>query len=182
MPNVSRLLRSRAPLLAGSLLLVLMCLLHLRLLPFSGIIPRLAYGNLALFFKLRGPIAPHEQIVLVTIDDTSLQRVGAWPWPRLKLAELLQALIAAGPRLVVCDFVLPPRLEDPGGELELARVMRSASGEGGVVLPYYFSDLSLASACRASDCFCRNGLLFLPEFAFRELAGRTYQSLQGKRH
>jgi len=43
---------------------------------------------------------------IVDIDDTSLARHGQWPWPRDRLAELVDATAAAGAAAVVLDLVI----------------------------------------------------------------------------
>ena len=40
---------------------------------------------------------PHEDIVVVAIDDKSLQKLGAWPWSRDVLAKTTQQLAKANP-------------------------------------------------------------------------------------
>ncbi|CAN1722292.1 adenylate cyclase [Hyphomicrobium sp. 1Nfss2.1] len=49
---------------------------------------------------------------IVDIDDASLARVGQWPWPRGKLAEIVERLTAAGARTVTLDLIFaePDRL------------------------------------------------------------------------
>ncbi|MEY2634054.1 MAG: hypothetical protein RIR00_2708 [Pseudomonadota bacterium] len=42
---------------------------------------------------------------IVDIDEESLQRLGQWPWPRTRLAELVQRLRAAGTAAVGFDVV-----------------------------------------------------------------------------
>jgi adenylate cyclase len=37
-------------------------------------------------FLSRGKIAPTGKIVLVTIDEKSLDELGRWPWPRVRIA------------------------------------------------------------------------------------------------
>jgi CHASE2 domain-containing sensor protein len=48
---------------------------------------------------------PHEDIVVVAIDDKSLQALGAWPWSRDVLAETTQLLTKAKTRVV--GFTMP---------------------------------------------------------------------------
>jgi CHASE2 domain-containing sensor protein len=48
---------------------------------------------------------PHEDIVVVAIDDKSLQALGAWPWSRDVLAETTQLLSKAKTRVV--GFTMP---------------------------------------------------------------------------
>ncbi|MDZ7269814.1 MAG: serine/threonine-protein kinase [candidate division KSB1 bacterium] len=137
-------LRPSLSLIVPSVLLLLAALLHLRLLPLSNTLEWFERQNLDLCFRLRGPLPADSSVVLVTIDDASLMRVGAWPWPRHTLARLLQNILAAQPRLVVLDVILPARPEEAAGTAELARVMRDSRMQGGagVILPYYFSRIS----------------------------------------
>jgi len=48
---------------------------------------------------------PHEDIVVVAIDDKSLQKLGAWPWSRDVLAATTKLLGKARPRVI--GFTMP---------------------------------------------------------------------------
>lgn len=50
---------------------------------------------------------PYEAVPvrIVDIDDDSLARLGQWPWPRARLAELVEHLGRAGAAAIVFDFV-----------------------------------------------------------------------------
>lgn len=50
--------------------------------------------------------APSGQVVVVDIDEASLDAVGPWPWPRTRLAELLGRIANGVPRVVGVDIVL----------------------------------------------------------------------------
>lgn len=43
---------------------------------------------------------------IVDIDDASLARIGQWPWPRTKLAEIVDRLKADGARTITLDLIL----------------------------------------------------------------------------
>ncbi len=47
------------------------------------------------------------RVVIVDIDETSMQKLGAWPWSRDRLAQLSDALAAQGASLQVFDVVFP---------------------------------------------------------------------------
>jgi CHASE2 domain-containing sensor protein len=47
----------------------------------TWLVPSLAAATLNMLFRLRAEIRPPDDIVIVAIDDSSLQQVGAWPWP-----------------------------------------------------------------------------------------------------
>jgi adenylate cyclase len=55
---------------------------------------------------------PALPVRIVDIDDASLARVGQWPWPRTKLAEIIARLKQDGARTVTLDLILaePDRL------------------------------------------------------------------------
>ncbi len=46
-----------------------------------------------------------DPILLVTIDEESLRRVGRWPWPRSVHADLVESLARAKPRAIAYDIL-----------------------------------------------------------------------------
>ena len=50
--------------------------------------------------------APRDDIVIVAIDDQSLEAVGRWPWPRSRLADLIARVGQARPRAMGVDVLL----------------------------------------------------------------------------
>ncbi|MEZ5825858.1 MAG: CHASE2 domain-containing protein [Geminicoccaceae bacterium] len=60
-------------------------------------------------FDLYQQILPREpqevQVVVVEIDEESLRREGQWPWPRAKLAQLVDRIAAAGARMIGIDMI-----------------------------------------------------------------------------
>lgn len=51
-------------------------------------------------------------IVFVAIDDKSMQKVGRWPWPRSKHAQLVDRLTAAGAQQIVFDLVFEVKSDE----------------------------------------------------------------------
>lgn len=79
------------------------------------------------------PPAPSEDVVLVAIDELSLDRLGRWPWRRNIHAELITKLREAGAKTIVFDILFSePSPDDP----ELAAAMKA---HGNVILPIYLS-------------------------------------------
>ena len=58
------------------------------------------------FQDLKPRSASRQLVRIVDIDETSLQRVGQWPWSRDRLAELIDAMRVAGARHIVLDVLL----------------------------------------------------------------------------
>ncbi len=75
----------------------------------------------------------HPDIVLVAIDNPSLQAVGRWPWRRALHAELLARISEQSPRAIGLDVIFQePDADYPGDDVLLAQALRAA---GRVVLP-----------------------------------------------
>ena len=81
-------------------------MLPLVLLP---LLTRLDATGRQLLFQWRGPIVPPEDVVLLGIDEASLDPqlsdFGPWPWPRALQADLARAVLRQGARRVVFNIV-----------------------------------------------------------------------------
>ena len=59
-------------------------------------------------------------VVIVDIDDASLRRIGQWPWPRTRIAELTDRLHDAGAAVIGLDIILSePDLTSPENVIPL---------------------------------------------------------------
>lgn len=58
------------------------------------------------FFRLSPSPKKKSDVVLVTVDDESLQRYGRWPWSRTLLAKLTNNLVKGGASVVGLDILL----------------------------------------------------------------------------
>lgn len=57
-------------------------------------------------FNLRGEIKPkNDSVVIVDIDEKSLQNLGQWPWPRDILSKILYNLTKAEVAVIGLDIV-----------------------------------------------------------------------------
>jgi adenylate cyclase len=58
---------------------------------------------------------PETRLVVVDLDEASIAAVGPWPWPRSRVADLLDALAGPyGARAVGVDIVFPSPADAPG--------------------------------------------------------------------
>jgi len=127
------------------------------------------------FLRRNPQVAPAADVVVVDIDEESLERHGQWPWPRYRFARLLRAIRELGAAAVGLDMmfaepdatslsvvrrtieaetgaVLP--LEDlPPALLDNDAVLAKALGEGPFVLGYRF--LFAGEGRTSGDCLLR---------------------------
>lgn len=64
--------------------------------------------------KLRQNVDPSRDIVVIAIDDASISQVGRWPWPRARVAALLDKLAAIGPKVIGLDIVYSEAEQNQG--------------------------------------------------------------------
>ncbi len=110
-------------------------------------VPWLPAASSSMLFRLRGAFKPSAEIVIVAIDDQSLQRIGRWPWPRSVMARAIDKLTEARPRSIGLDVIYsePSRTEDDD------RLAKAIARNGQVVLPAQLyettsSDISASAA------------------------------------
>lgn len=80
------------------------------------------------------PLTPAPELLLVTIDEKSLQALGQWPWPRSTHARLIDQLAEAGSRSITLDILFTEPDRDPIQDQLLADAM---ARQGNVVLPVH---------------------------------------------
>lgn len=140
--NALQLLFRPSPLKAGLLAIVASCLLwksfeYEKPAFFSAIDARIVDT----MFLIRGPQQTTGSVVIVDIDEASLQEHGQWPWPRDIVADLTRRIYDAGALVVGFDIlfaeedrtspaVLLDRYRDLLGDCResLQKALRSSSG------------------------------------------------------
>lgn len=83
-------------------------------------------------FKIRGEIKPPSNIVIAAIDEKSLESLGRWPWPRNKIANLVEKLTEAGAELIIFDVIFS---EQEKNDIMLGNAISDA---GNVILSIVF--------------------------------------------
>jgi CHASE2 domain-containing sensor protein/tRNA A-37 threonylcarbamoyl transferase component Bud32 len=88
--------------------------------------------------RIRGAIPVPKEVIIATIDDASVATLGRWPWPRQKIAELIDYLSQAGAKIIAVDLTFLPTESErlSGNDRVLAEAIQRA---GNVVLPFYFT-------------------------------------------
>ncbi len=126
-------LNPRARLLAGALLTTLT--IWLVYADWLWRLDRVVYDyTLSYLFE---PEPPND-IVIIAIDDISLEQLGRWPWNRRIHADLLSKLSPANASAIGMDIIFSERdTIDPGADQALADAIANA---GNVVLPVYLSE------------------------------------------
>ena len=151
-------------------------------------------------FQLRNLLAPPpvpESIVIVEIDEKSLDKYGRWPWTRLLQAKLIDEIMKAQPRVLGVDIFYPER-ESNKADAALAKTL--ATHRGRIVLAAGF-DLEQAPQGEPPNFLLDNALVSIkdqsrlsravtvtkaktsiPAFSSRALLGHVYSppDLDGK--
>jgi adenylate cyclase len=88
--------------------------------------------------RIRGAIPVPKEVIIAAIDDASVATLGRWPWPRQKIAELIDDLSQAGAKIIAVDLTFLPTESErlSGNDRVLAEAIQRA---GNVVLPFYFT-------------------------------------------
>jgi len=106
-----------------------------------------------LIWRLAPLPAEERRLIIVDIDEASLAKVGAWPWPRPTLADLSRRIAALGARLQVFDIVFP---DARPGDAEFTAALQ---GSGAVLAQIFALDAGgdvamgrLAGALHSPPC------------------------------
>ena len=92
-------------------------------------------------WALSDSIATERRVVVVDIDEKSTQALGAWPWPRDRMAQLLNGLDAYGVNLKVVDVLFDGE-QNPAQDAKLAEALKAnTSGQGNAKAPTVISQL-----------------------------------------
>jgi len=79
-----------------------------------------------LHFRSRGAVKPGNEVVIVGIDEKSVDLIGRWPWPRARIAELIDRLGSYGAKVVAFDILFSEPDHSSGSVVlaELAATVR----------------------------------------------------------
>lgn len=124
-PTAHRAARTSAPLVGA--VIALSALLLAVLLEFAPSVSSSFFGNELLrdaIVRLRATSAPEPRVLVVDVDEASLKRLGPWPWPHSRIADLVETLLTRyAAKGVALDIVLPEPGDAPG-DARLAMLAR----------------------------------------------------------
>lgn len=123
-----------------------------------GLLERLELLTYDARLKARKKPGATQEVILATIDEASIRELGRWPWPRSRMAEVIDKLNSLGARVIGLDMffserdqtfkILEPflpflrdnptmmqKIREADKDLVLAQTLER---NGNVVLGYYF--------------------------------------------
>ncbi|MBF0224502.1 MAG: CHASE2 domain-containing protein [Desulfobacterales bacterium] len=89
-------------------------------------------------FNLRGQQAHSNNIVIVNIDDSSISKLGRWPWKRSTFASVIDILDESGVKVIAFDIYFDMDKDKPLDN-ENVKLVNSVKNSGKVILPIYFN-------------------------------------------
>lgn len=78
------------------------------------------------------------RIILVEIDDPSLEEVGGWPWDRAVHAQLINTIDSYNPSVIAYDVLFVEASAGPSGAASDAALGQALADSGKVILPHSF--------------------------------------------
>jgi serine/threonine-protein kinase len=127
---------------------------------------------------LRGdPVSPSE-IIIVDIDDDSIEKLGRWPWPRYLLADGIRKINTGAPRVIGLNLILSEQEESSGLKAirELEEIFKSSfsgksvSGSAEYLQAIHKTIENLDNDKKLADAIKESGKVVLPVF-FKESLG-----------
>ncbi|MDX8404233.1 MAG: serine/threonine-protein kinase [Mariprofundaceae bacterium] len=132
-----------------------------------GFGPTQSLENKAYDFGISASVSPaNDRIVILDIDNASIERIGSWPWPRSVVGDVIRKLSDAGARLVGVDIFYSEKQQISGSvqtSIQLANILKAQGKikEAEKIIAEardMDEDLNLVNATRES------GNVFMPMF------------------
>ncbi|MFM8865111.1 MAG: CHASE2 domain-containing protein [Limnohabitans sp.] len=103
-------------------LLIALGAVSLQILQPEGFLGQLEHTLKDALWRRTADATTEARIVIVDLDEASIERIGPWPWPRARLADLVETLATdLQVRAVGLDMVLPAPA-DPQGDARLQAI------------------------------------------------------------
>src|SRR6266542_1139266 len=92
--------------------------------------------------RARGTAAPPDEVVIVAIDEASVKRLGRFPWPRHLMAQALNKISDARPKVIAIHALY----SDPTNEADDAALAEAIKRAGNVVAAAQLIETQLGGA------------------------------------
>jgi CHASE2 domain-containing sensor protein len=109
---------------------------------FANLLKHLEYWALDYRFRLASKGGDTSEIVIIAIDDESVQKLGRWPWPRSYHARLINILHQAKAKVIGMDIIFSS--PDPKQDYQLAEAIKDAQNVVMVAYPLMPTQMSFA--------------------------------------
>jgi adenylate cyclase len=88
-------------------------------------------------FRIRGPVKPDKDVVVVAIDHKSIKELGRWPWSREVTGKLIENMaVHYGTKVTALDIVF----SEPQNAIADKALADSVIKSGNVVMGYFFRE------------------------------------------
>ena len=87
--------------------------------------PALEHNARAWLMRWRGNLPPSDELVIVAIDEASIDRLGRFPWPRPVMAQTLDRLSAAQPKAIALDVLFSEATNEADDQALAAAIARA---------------------------------------------------------
>lgn len=95
---------SRRMLFVGGTVTVLFLYLAILPPPLAKTLENAGYDEMSRFL---GGAIPSSEVAVIDVDEQSLAELGQWPWPRYRIAALIEKATQLGARSIAVDFLFP---------------------------------------------------------------------------
>ncbi|MBI3398939.1 MAG: CHASE2 domain-containing protein [Deltaproteobacteria bacterium] len=80
----------------------------------TGFLETIELKSYDLRMRLFPPAKPFSEIAIVAIDDESIAKLGRWPWPRTRIAEVIKKVSQAGAKVIGLNIIFSEPEEASG--------------------------------------------------------------------
>ena len=129
-------------------------------------VTRLDEGMRDSFVRLTANTIPEERLVVIDIDDASLRELGAWPWSRSKIADMIEFLLGDYEAQGVALDMVFPEPADPLGDMRLAALAQHAPLALAQVFDFSQRDQPTSQGALAGGEVLAAHQVAVPAFAF----------------
>lgn len=164
-------MNKRIPIFIGFIILALAIWIQLTEVPsVRSMFIRL--DNLSYDLELRTKLLGHKKItdgpvVIIDIDDKSLEVEGRWPWPRAKLADLVNRIREGGAVVIAFDMLFPEKQRNIADtvldELKKQSLLTNDIDTSLKKIQPHFADDSIFATSLTQQIDVVLGMTFIPE-------------------